>query len=163
MASYANALLTSYECSFEWWETGTAPAGQPTIVSRLNTVEYWHGLCSLYFPSNTFGLANGKNACTANTITGGWSAANTTRLMYSNGELDVWRSPTMSSEQRPGGPLASTEQVPVFLIPGGTHCSDLDRSNWEANAGVKAVVDQEVAIMVKWVGEFYEQKHKQTL
>jgi len=60
----------------------------------------------------------------------------------------------MSSEYRPGGPLASTAQHPVQVIPNGIHCSDLRLSNAQANAGVQKVVDNEVAQIVKWVSEY---------
>lgn len=63
----------------------------------------------------------------------------------------------MSSEFRPGGPLASTEQHPVQIIPGGFHCSDLRLKNGAVNDGVQTVIDNEVKQIVKWVGEFYEQ------
>lgn len=143
-----------------WWKTGTAPDNRTTMTSRLNTYDFWRQKCDLFFPPDSYGLGKDKNASSTNALTGGWSVTNTTRLLYVNGELDVWRAPTVSSEQRPGGPLQSTEQLPVFLIEGGTHCSDLLGDNWRVNPALQAIVDEETAIITKWVGEFYEQKKK---
>lgn len=72
-------------------------------------------------------------------------------------ELDQWGTRGVSSKFRPGGPLQSTEGVPVFVIPGGHHCSDSFLSQG-VNSGVKAVQEAEVAYVKKWVAEFYEQK-----
>lgn len=60
----------------------------------------------------------------------------------------------MSSEFRPGGPLQSTPEVPVQVIPGGFHCSDLRLKNGLVNAGVQEVIDNEVAQIVQWVSEY---------
>lgn len=46
------------------------------------------------------------------------------------------------------------------VIPGGFHCSDLRLSNANANAGVKAVVDNTVEILKGWTREFYTEKGK---
>jgi hypothetical protein len=78
--------------------------------------------------------------------------------MYANGQLDPWRDSTVSSIFRPGGPLESTEELPVRVIPGGIHCSDLYGQNWEVNPESKAIADAEVENMKKWVAEFYEEK-----
>ena len=64
----------------------------------------------------------------------------------------------MSAASRPGGPLKSTPDAPVLDIPRGVHCSDLLIRNANADAGVRKIVDQEIAIMKGWVGDFYKQK-----
>lgn len=71
-----------------------------------------------------------------------------------NGELDPWRTAGVSSEFRPGGPLQSTEEIPVEIIPGGFHCSDLILKNY-IDPGVKKVVDREIEILKGWVAEWY--------
>jgi hypothetical protein len=78
--------------------------------------------------------------------------------MWSNGEFDGWTSASVSSQFRPDGPLESTEEAPVFLIPKGIHCSDMFTVNTRVNAGLKKVFDEEVAIMKRWVGEFYQER-----
>jgi hypothetical protein len=50
--------------------------------------------------------------------------------------------------------LPSTAQNPVFVIPGGIHCSDLITKNAQANAGVQAVVDAEVDQIRTWFSQF---------
>lgn len=65
----------------------------------------------------------------------------------------------MSSPYRPGGPLRSTVDTPTFVIPGAWHCSDLYVQNGEMNADVKAVQDQEVAIIAGWVIDYYALKN----
>ena len=171
-----DTILPQYR--FEFWQT-SPPNGKPALVSRLVTASYWREQCSFFFPPEheyegggtynnnntgiettyTFSLARGQRAEDVNRKTGGWrSATNTTRVMHTNGELDPWREATLSARGRPGGPLETSEQVPVRVIPGGMHCSDLYAQNWAANDGVRRVVDEEVENMKVWVGEFYREK-----
>lgn len=63
----------------------------------------------------------------------------------------------MSSDFRPDGPLVSTAEAPVQVIPGGFHCSDLIIENGVYNAGVQQVIDNEVAQIKTWVEDFYTQ------
>ncbi|CAK7229634.1 hypothetical protein SBRCBS47491_007317 [Sporothrix bragantina] len=144
---------------FEYWQTA-APAGNGSLVSSLVNYDYLQSACALYFPEEdgyTFGSASGKTPNDVNTYTGGWSNANTTRLIWANGEFDPWRDVTVSSDYRPGGPLVSTPEAPVNVIPGGIHCSDLIYANAQVNAGVMAVVKDEIATIKGWVEEFYKQ------
>ena len=71
------------------------------------------------------------------------------------GQYDPWRDSTVSSDFRPGGPLQSTANLPVKVLPGGVHCSDLYAQNSAANPSLKLVVDDEVAILSRWVAEYY--------
>ena len=70
-------------------------------------------------------------------------------------QFDPWRTSGVSSEFRPGGPLASTAQAPLQIIPGGFHCSDLILRNGAANAGVQNVINNEIAQIKTWVSEYY--------
>ncbi|EME38167.1 hypothetical protein DOTSEDRAFT_75982 [Dothistroma septosporum NZE10] len=146
---------------FGYWQDG-APEDRPTIVSRLVTAEYWIRQCGLYFPSGpngeTYGIAEGKTEEQVNAYTGGWNIDNTTRLIYVNGENDPWRECGVSADLRPDGPLASTEQVPVEIVPGGYHTSDLITQNGAVNPGVKAVQDRVIAQLANWVKQ-YPKKH----
>ncbi|KAI0389296.1 peptidase S28 [Xylariaceae sp. FL0594] len=143
--------------AFEYWQDG-APLGLPTLVSRLVNKAYWRAQCPLWFPGHDFGLAKGKTAESVNRYTLGWFGTNTTRLMMTNGEWDPWRDSTFSSKFRPGGPLKSTEQLPVRLLKQGTHCSDLYGPNWAVNADAKKIADDQTAQMKQWVAGFYKQK-----
>ncbi|KAK7209164.1 hypothetical protein V2G26_016342 [Clonostachys chloroleuca] len=140
----------------KYWQTG-APKGQPTLVSRLVNVEYWESQCKSWFPEGGYGIEKGKTEADVNRYTGGWFAKNTTRLMDTNGQRDPWRDVTVSSIYRPGGPLESTPEHPVRVVPGGVHCPDYYGQNWEANAEVKKIAYDEVENMREWVKEFYEQ------
>lgn len=130
----------------------------PTLVSRLVDVKYFTRQCGLYYPpgpnGETYGIAKGMTEKQVNTYTGGWFIDNTTRLIYANGEFDPWRDATVSSLYRPGGPLASTSDVPVYLVPEGNHVSDLLRANANANAGVMAIQQQELAQLQEWISQF---------
>ncbi|KAF2162460.1 hypothetical protein M409DRAFT_37398 [Zasmidium cellare ATCC 36951] len=142
---------------FGFWQDG-APEGRPSPVSRLSTPAYWIRQCGLYFPTGpqgqTYGINKGATQAEVNAYTGGWEITNTTRLVYTNGEFDPWRSGSVSSTFRPGGPLASTPQVPINLIPGGVHCYDLLAASGQANAAIEQVQRAEVAQMMKWVAEW---------
>ncbi|KAK3682829.1 serine-type peptidase-like protein [Podospora appendiculata] len=145
---------------FEFWQDG-APKDRPTIVSRLVTADYWRAQCDLFFPPSQGsygGIPAGERAADVNKWTGGWSVANTTRLLYVNGDRDPWRDATVSSIFRPGGPLASSEAAPVRVVAGGVHCSDLYGPNWGVNPALKKIVDEEIAIMKGWVAEFKPKK-----
>ena len=141
---------------FAYWQDG-APKDTPTIVSRLVDGAYWQRQCDLFFPPEgnyTYGSKTGKTVDDVNKYTKGWDNTNTTRLLWVNGEFDPWRSTSVSSNFRPGGPLQSTPEAPVEMLPGAFHCSDLRLSNADANPGIREVVDREIAQIVKWVGEY---------
>jgi hypothetical protein len=146
---------------FGYWQTG-APADRPSIVSRLSSAEYWIRQCGLYFPEQdgqTYGIAKGKTEADVNAYDGGWNIDSSTRLLYVNGGFDPWREASVSSEFRPGGPLQSTEAVPVNIVPGGFHTSDLVTQNGVVNASVQAVIDKSVAQLAAWVAEFPRGHH----
>lgn len=148
-------ILTPH--SFKWWQNG-APEDRPTIVSRLANVDYWEAQCALFFPEGGYGIDKNLTEAVVNKYTGGWNVTDTTRLMYANGQYDPWRDATVSSIFRPDGPLESSPELPVRVIPGGTHCSDYYSQNWEVNPEVKRIAYEEAANVKKWVDEFYEHK-----
>ncbi|KAI4633240.1 hypothetical protein J4E80_000603 [Alternaria sp. BMP 0032] len=139
------------------WKVG-APSGRPSLISRLITTDYWVRQCGLYFPpgpnGETYGLAAGRTEEHFNTYFGGWNITNTSRLIFVNGEFDPWREISVSAKGRPGGPLQSTEQVPVEIVPDGVHTSDLNTKNGKVNAGVKEVQDRVLKQLVGWVEEW---------
>lgn len=137
-----------------------APSYSPTIVSRTVNAAYWQRQCPLFFPqegSYTYGSAAGKTAADVNAYTKGWLSTNTTRLIWTTGQYDPWRTSGMGSEYRPGGPYTGTPTEPLNQIPGGFHCSDLILENGAVNAGVQKVIDIEVYQIKTWVAEFYQQ------
>lgn len=142
---------------FGYWQDG-APTDRPTLVSRLDNANYAIRQCENYFPpgpnGETYGIAKGKTEDQVNAYTGGWYNRSSTRLIYANGGFDPWRETGVSAELRPGGPLPSTAAVPVNIVPGGFHTSDLITRNGAVNAGCKKVIDEEVAQLVEWVGQW---------
>jgi hypothetical protein len=151
---------TSDASSFKYWQDG-APSNVSSIISRLVNPAYWERQCPLYFPPEngyTYGIANGKTVDDVNAYTGGWNYVNTTRLIWINGQYDPWKDATVSSDYRPNGPLVSTSQAPVSVIPGGIHCSDLIYSSGTSTTAAKTIVSNEIATIKGWVQDFYNQK-----
>ena len=134
--------------AFGFWQTG-APDGQDSLVSRLVTADYYQQQCNFYFPGVQFGLT--EDAHNAKYM--GWDVKGTTRVMFSSGEFDPWRSAGVSSEFKPGGPMVSTSDIPVFIVPGGVHTQDLFMPN--ITPEIAALQILEVAQMKQWIGEFY--------
>jgi len=130
------------------------------------TAEYYQRQCALYFPPSPNGVTYDKAHQTeagVNAYTNGWDLTvveDLPRLLFVNGEFDPWRDATVSSDFRPGGPLASTAENPIFIIPRGIHCSDLVTANGAANAGVQAVIDAEVAQVTQWFQQWPKQGYQ---
>lgn len=132
------------------------------MIVLVHTVAYRE--CShLYFPpgpnGETFGLNKGLTAADVNHYTGGWFISNVTRLMFTNGAWDPWLYATVSSPDRPGGPLQSTSQLPVNVVPGGSHAGDLATANAAANKGDRVIRNEEVEQLAKWVKEWPGNPH----
>ena len=70
-------------------------------------------------------------------------------------EFDPWRGASVSSIFRPGGPLESTPQAPVFLHAGARHCEDLAMANVRANDALARDVRDATVVLEGWMGEFY--------
>ncbi|KAH7309745.1 endoprotease endo-Pro [Stachybotrys elegans] len=144
---------------FFYYQTG-APKGIPTIFSRLVTAEYWQRQCELFFPREgpfTYSSNRGKTAADINAHTGGWFNTKTTRLIATNGEFDPWRSGSVSSVFRPGGPFKGNKKAPVILIKGARHCNDLTLRNAVHEPVAKA--QEQLSAQIKtWVNEFYDRK-----
>lgn len=131
------------------------------MVSKFYTTAIARAQCAPLFPDTDgfqYGLKMGRTTEQIVEKTTGWENVNTTRLIYVNGEFDPWRPETVSSEQRPGGPLAFTPEVPVFLVKDGTHCADLRMTNVVANTALTKQVKEMRSIMSKWTAEFYTEK-----
>ncbi|XMA15997.1 hypothetical protein WAI453_008788 [Rhynchosporium graminicola] len=145
---------------FANWQSG-APLHKTTVMSRLVTADYRQKICALMFPTVN-GFTYGSNKSPKNSVnrvneyTKGWRLENTTRLIWTNGQFDAWKSISMSSEYREGGPFPGSATAPLYIIPGGFHASDLSMDEAEANAGLKEVVNLVVDQIVKWVAEYYK-------
>lgn len=143
-----------------------APIGQTTLVSRFVTTAYFEQECGFYFP----GVEFTRTAADNNLDFMGWDISNTTRLMFSNGyclhlycgqmltllrQFDPWRSAGVSSEFRPSGPVPSTSEMPIILIPGAVHTQDLYMAS--ITSYILHAQSQEVAQIVNWIKDFYQQ------
>ncbi|KAH8671712.1 serine carboxypeptidase S28 [Xylariales sp. PMI_506] len=164
--------LTCNEPLF-YYQTG-APTDQPTVMSRLATAEYYERQCAIWFPPEgnaTYGSAEGATADAFNARAGGWLNTPTNssaRLLYLNGEVDPWRSASVASQFRPGGPFininasdaGTAEPVagvatvpPSVLIEDGIHCSDLIAAN-SVHPSVAAAQAFVISQMQAWVAEW---------
>lgn len=144
---------------FQQWQA-SAP-GDTGLIPRFLTMTDLRDQCDRFFPDvdgYKFGLKNGRTTEDIVKLTGGWDFVNTTRLLYVNGEYDPWLMETVSSPDRPGGPLKSTPEVPVFVVPKAAHCPDLVMQNVHANKPLGEMFDQITTILKTWVGEFYTEK-----
>ncbi|KFG79118.1 putative serine peptidase [Metarhizium anisopliae] len=142
---------------FEWWQVW-GPGSDNGLVSKALTRDSSLADCKTMFPTvgnSTYGLNKGRTVDQLNRKTGGWNHVNTTRLMWVNGEYDPWTPATVSSKSRPGGPLKSTKQAPVWVIPKAAHCNDLDVRN-RINEGAREVIDGVVSQMQEWVADYYK-------
>lgn len=142
----------------EFWEEW-APGSNLGILSEY--AGYTPRQCDDYFPEvngMTYGLKAGRTGAQLNAKTGGWNNVNTTNLLWVNGEYDPWRAATVSSDIRPGGPLQSTPEAPVWVIPKAAHCNDMVVANAYANADVARIMQAEVAQISIWVNNFWAQQ-----
>lgn len=132
------------------------------MISSFVTREVFiNQVCSETFPTvgqYTFGAASRLSAGTVNSRTGGWDQTNTTRLVWVNADRDPWLYATVSSPDRPGGPLESTEEAPLYMLRGAAHCNDFSTDNYFVNEDARVMFDGVASHMQKWVGEFYEEK-----
>ncbi|CEJ93140.1 hypothetical protein VHEMI08752 [[Torrubiella] hemipterigena] len=144
---------------FQQWQAYVP--GDTGLISKYIPTQAQRAQCDLFFPTDdgfTYGLKAGRTTQQIVEKTGGWDNIHTTRLVYVNGEFDPWRQETVSSTIRPGGPLESTPEVPVFLIKGGSHCSDLIMKDAEVNTDAARVIQGVRDVINKWTAEFYTEK-----
>jgi hypothetical protein len=76
-------------------------------------------------------------------------------LIAHSREYDPWRSAGVSSRFRPGGPVAHTPSMPVFLIPRAVHAQDLYMD--DVIPEVLKARSKEIAQLKVWVDEYYHQ------
>ncbi|OAA59764.1 Peptidase S28 [Niveomyces insectorum RCEF 264] len=146
---------------FAYWQTGSGPQDRPSIATRLMTAAYFQRQCAVYFGPNktsdttstsfTYGSGDGKTVDDVNRRTDGWNFQGK-RILWVNGEFDPWRPASVSSPDRPGGPLVATADAPVVLVRGGKHCEDLAVRH---DAYLQGLQVKEVNQVVQWVNEFY--------
>ncbi|KAM3437764.1 hypothetical protein MY4824_003598 [Beauveria thailandica] len=145
---------------FQWWPT-ERPGRPLHVTTGYDTEESMRReTCLDNFPDvggYKVGIKLGRDEHTVNRLTGGWDNNNATRLIWVNAEFDPWLYATVSSPDRPGGPLQSTENAPVFMLRGTSHCNDYVVKNADFNEDARAMFDGVATNMKKWAAEFYEQ------
>lgn len=121
--SLAGAEWKAWPAQFcaEWGylQTGNAPPGHPTIVSRLLTLEYTAEICALAFPpGEMYAIPAAPNVTAINQWGGLELAAD--RLAFVDGSADPWIFATPHSPLADGGgEREDTIKRPFKLIEGG--------------------------------------------
>ncbi|KAB5523874.1 serine carboxypeptidase S28-domain-containing protein [Coniochaeta sp. 2T2.1] len=138
---------------FAWWQVGPPANDKKHVVSSLLRPEHFQRQCGLMFPkTNGFevGSVRGWTAEHLNMWTGGWNAS-FERVMFLQGEYDPWIEATVSSTHRPGGPLKSSDETPVFVVRNGNHVPDLVLDDIPEE---NSVLELELATMKRWLDEW---------
>ncbi|KAM5545186.1 hypothetical protein V8D89_001297 [Ganoderma adspersum] len=135
---------------FGFQEDG-APAGQPSIASRVVTPEWGLRQCGYRFPS-----AFGSNAAIAspnstgiNAVYEGW---NTTveNIVFASGTRDPWKEATVAADECANW---GSDSQP-HLLSDGFHCSDMLIREGVASASVKSVQDTAVSYIAQWISQW---------
>ncbi|KAK1225127.1 hypothetical protein PQX77_011942 [Marasmius sp. AFHP31] len=135
---------------FGWSKTG-APAGNPTIVSRLARPSYELRQCQLMFP-DVFGSAapdTEGNVEKINEKYGGWNLQ-VDRLFLTNGMRDPWKEASISAQ---GLNKPSTDRQ-VIMTSEGYHCSDLSTEIGALLPSVGAVQKKALETLKGWLAEW---------
>ncbi|KAH9948740.1 peptidase S28 [Amylocystis lapponica] len=135
-------------CNYMGFLQDGAPAGQPTIVSRLIGPGYTERMCTYYFPEQ-FTSPPTPDAAGTNKAYDGWFV-NVDRLFFANGLSDPWREATVSAN---GTNFKSTSTQPIALGD-AFHTSDMIMENGAVDATVAAVQAQGLAAMKAWLADW---------
>jgi len=140
---------------FAFWQT--APKA-PTRRMRSKYIDtnYYESSCIPTYGANSVPATPFIDRI--NTVYGS-DTINMPRIVFINGELDPWRRLSVSAPD--ATPRQSTLDNPVYIIKGGSHCSDLDGykanespSKTEVNKNVKADI-------LRWLNEAALSKKRQ--
>jgi hypothetical protein len=168
MSLYADLTLNTEaaeERAYQWWQCmwpignyGVAPPPEyPSLLSQFVNDAYHARICDMSFAPKVNGSkvpVKHRTYAELNKFTGGYlGRGNSTRILYMNGEWDPWLHTTVSSRFRPGGPMKSSKNVIVNVIPQGAHTIDLD-ARCNQNPTCKEILEGAVRQMVTWVSEF---------
>jgi len=149
---YTDISINNAERSWLWivcnqmgfYQDG-APAGNPTIVSRLIQPLYSERQCPYFFPE-AFSSPPVPQVNVTNKDYDGWFVKSD-RLFFANGQRDPWRDATISADNTS---FPSTFQQPI-AVGDGFHCSDLYTENAQVDATIAAVQTQGLAAMKIWL------------
>lgn len=146
------------------WRTATPKGLLSLLPSTINVQHYEKEVCHHYFQGNgtisAYNKAN-KTVDNLNAWTGGWNPkSNSKRLLFVDGEFDPVREASVSSDFREGGPLASSDEIPVSIVPGATHCEDLNFGLYSQSDAQKKVIEANIDQIGRWVQQWYTQDHE---
>ncbi|KAH6659742.1 peptidase S28 [Truncatella angustata] len=138
---------------FGWHQVGPPTSDGQNIVSSQLRPEQYSRRCPLVFPETNGFVAGSMTGWTEerlNAWTKGWDAPYK-RVFFVDGEFDPWRSATLSSNYRPGGPCNSTD-APTYVVKGGVHTPEMfideeDPDTWP-------VVEAAIKQMGSWLDEW---------
>ncbi|KAF8055883.1 serine carboxypeptidase S28-domain-containing protein [Lyophyllum atratum] len=122
-----------------------APAGHPSLVTRIVQPDYDLRQCQQMFPGAFPNQVNVQIERT-NRVYQGWDVR-INRLFFANGIRDPWKDATVSAA---GINVPSTAEQPIGLGD-GFHCSDLLTSAGNVDATVRAVQVKALASMKMWL------------
>ncbi|TFY66062.1 hypothetical protein EVG20_g5021 [Dentipellis fragilis] len=178
---YIDTSVDQWSRSWQWMvcnEMGflqdSAPAGTPTLVSRLiqpqNTEEasvppfaltillmsmlaFLQRYCARQFPE-AFSSPPVPNVQKTNAAYQGWDVKSD-RLFFANGKRDPWRDVTVSSDFHT---VASTARQPI-VMGNGFHTSDLLTDSGYVDPSIASLQKQGLAYMHTWLGEWKNRSH----
>ncbi|KAJ2896682.1 serine carboxypeptidase S28-domain-containing protein [Zalerion maritima] len=146
---------------FAFWQVGpSSSSAAKKIVSSFLTTDHWQRRCDLWFPETKGFISGSSTGFTVeheNMFTGGWNASYS-HVTFVDGEFDPWIGATLNSPQRPGGPLASTDEIPIWVIKGGNHVDDLVVE--ELDRGEVKVVEEVYDVHGKWLEDWESRRKK---
>ncbi|CAJ2513734.1 Uu.00g018530.m01.CDS01 [Anthostomella pinea] len=142
--------------SFGWNQVGPPESDGTNIVSSFLRPDYFERRCPLEFPETAgvkTGEALGFTPEHLNLFTGGWDAPYE-KVIFVNGRVDPWRSATVASDTRPGGPIiaGTGAAAPTFVVEDGDHCPELEID--EGDPSTWPIVQESVKIMGGWLAEW---------
>ncbi|KAH8094922.1 peptidase S28 [Cristinia sonorae] len=153
---YANRSWMWFVCNELGFFRESAPAGSPSLMSRLLKPAFDERQCQYFFPA-AFATAPKVNVDKTNTKYKGWNVS-VDHIFFASGRRDPWRESTISASIL-NVPSTSKQRI---MLNNGFHCSDL--YSWEADYDptIKATHVQALADMKMWLAE-YRQKNGITL
>ncbi|PIL26625.1 hypothetical protein GSI_11291 [Ganoderma sinense ZZ0214-1] len=137
-------------CTEFGFQQDGAPAGQPSIVSRVVTPEWGLRQCTYLFPG-AFGDAAfaSPNATGINAAYEGWDTT-VENIVFASGTRDPWKEATVAAE---GSTNPGSDAQP-HLLSDGFHCSDMLIQEGAASASIKTVQDTAVSYIAQWISQW---------
>ncbi|KAM5545184.1 hypothetical protein V8D89_001295 [Ganoderma adspersum] len=155
---WTNTSTGNEERSWQWlictqfgFQQVGAPAGQPSIASRVVTPDWGLRQCTYRFPG-----AFGSNATVAspdsagiNAAYGGWDTT-VENIVFASGTRDPWKEATVAADESTNG----GSDLQPHLLSDGFHCSDMLIGAGDASASVKTVQDTAVSYIATWISQW---------